>query len=97
MIHALFILFVFVAIFGIATVFFAVWLGVSVIRWIVRLLLGPGLKPPQTVTMTSSHQTRRCNRAGCHAINASTARFCRRCGQSFQAPQHVPVQRAAVL
>lgn len=92
--HALFVMFVLLAVFVIGLVLFATWLIVSILRGLVRLVLGPGLKPPRLPPMPNPSQTRQCQRPGCRAESAVTARFCRRCGGQFEQPQRVAVHRA---
>jgi len=95
--HALLVIFVWVAIVTVAALAFGIWLMVSIIRWIVRLMLGPGLKQTRIAPPACGTAIRHCGRGGCLAPNPVSARFCRRCGQTFAPPQRVPVQRAAVL
>ena len=83
------------AMVGVA-VLFVCWLVVTLLRGFTRLLLGPGLKPPPPL-MQNRPGARTCPRPSCHAINPVTARFCRRCGQRFDAPEQVAVRRAVML
>ena len=62
-----------------------------------RMLFGPGLKRPSAFAQSDPPDTRRCPRDSCRGINPVEARFCRRCGQRFEDPQHVAVRRAAMF
>jgi uncharacterized paraquat-inducible protein A len=84
------------AVIVVTALLFVCWLVVIVLRGITRLFLGPGLKTPPKLAQRDPPHTRRCERESCRAINASEARFCRRCGQRMGAPQRASVQRAAV-
>ena len=95
--HALFGFFLIAAVLVIGLVLFAVWLIATILRAIVRMAIGPGLKSPPAVVATDPRYTRRCIREGCQAVNPVESRFCRRCGQRFEDPQHVAVRRAAML
>ena len=96
--HAmLFIMLVMVAIVGTALLF-VFWLLVTILRSMTRMIFGPGLKrPTPTLCQADPPDTRRCPRDSCHGLNPVEARFCRRCGQRFEDPQHVAVRRAAMF
>lgn len=95
--HAmLFIMLVLVAIVGTALLF-VFWLVVTILRAITRVVFGPGLKQPSAFAQSDPPDTRRCPRDSCRGINPVEARFCRRCGQRFEDPQHVAVRRAAMF
>ena len=75
----------FFLIFGLVVltaIVFSVWVFARVVMWIVGALLGVNRKPPQGqprgMLTTSS-----CARPNCRAVNASHARFCRRCGNAI--------------
>lgn len=78
-------------------VLFVLWLLLSIVRFVGRLFLGPGLKKPQTISQRDPPHTRRCVQGSCKAMNPAEARFCRRCGRRMDEPQRVPVRRVAML
>jgi ribosomal protein L40E len=78
------IIFLFTGLVAIGAVVFAIWLFVSIVKWmiggtmgLVRATAGGGRLEP------ASSPTYACPRRSCRATNPSTARFCRRCGQEF--------------
>lgn len=96
--HAIAGLLLLAAIIAVTAVVFFIWLLVAILRGLVRLLLGPGLKQPVArIPGADPPNTRRCERDACRAINPGDARFCRRCGNRFIEPEHVAVRRAAML
>ena len=92
----LFIMLVLVAIVGTALLF-VFWLVVTILRAITRMIFGPGFKHRPVSCESDPPDTRRCPRDSCQGINPVEARFCRRCGQRFEDPQHVAVRRAAMF
>jgi hypothetical protein len=81
----------------VTVVLFVLWIVLTLVRFVGRLFLGPGLKPSQAVAQRDPPYTRRCDQGGCKAMNPVEARFCRRCGRRMDDPQRVPVRRAAML
>lgn len=96
--HVMFFTLIVVAVIVATALLFVFWVVVTVLRALTRLLLGPGLRNPQTLeSQRAPPGTRRCVHEGCRAINPVEARFCRRCGVRFEEPRRVPVRRAAIL
>lgn len=58
---------------------------------------GPRMKNPPPLPTRDPPNTRRCCRDSCRALNPVEARYCRRCGQPLEDPQHVAVRRAAMF
>jgi len=95
--HAmLFIMLLLVAVVGTALLF-VFWLVVTILRGITRLILGPGIRKRAGLPVHDPPDTRRCHRDSCMGLNPVEARFCRRCGQRLEDPQHVAVRRAAMF
>lgn len=81
------IIFLFTGLVAISAVIFAIWLFVSIVKWmvggtmsVVRSAAGGGggrrMEPVSSATFA-------CPRRSCRAVNPCSARFCRRCGQEF--------------
>ena len=80
------VIFLFTGLVAISAVVFAIWLIVTIVKWMVggtvslmRSAGGGGggrLEPVSSATFT-------CPRRSCRAVNPCAARFCRRCGQEF--------------
>ena len=100
--HAMLIMFLVIAGVVAVTFLFVFWVVINILRGVGRLIFGP---PPGRVrsmpTMIEQPPAlapmRLCDRVSCRAMNPVDAQFCRRCGKNFQAPQQVPVRRAAML
>ena len=100
--HAMLIMFLLIAGVVAVTFLFVFWLVISILRGVGRLILGP--PPGRVPRMPAMIQQpgglspmRLCERVSCRAMNPVDARFCRRCGHRFGAPQQVPVRRAVML
>jgi len=75
------IVFVFFGVIVITAVVFAVWLVLTLARMIGRgiaSILRFPMRPP-----VMPGPTMHCPRPGCQAVNPTSARFCRRCGQEL--------------
>lgn len=94
--HVMFLGFSAIAILVMTVVLFVFWLGVTILRGITRLLIGPGLRQPPRRRPMQSPAMRICVRPACRAINPVEARFCRRCGQDFNDPRHATESHAAI-
>ena len=100
--HAMLIMFLLIAGVVAVTFLFVFWVVITILRGVGRLIFGPapGRVPPVPAVI---HQPpnmapmRLCERVSCRAMNPVGAKFCRRCGHSFGAPQQVPVRRAIML
>lgn len=97
MAHLVVISVLFVVAVAVTLVVFVLWLLLSIVRFVARLFLGPGLKKTQPVSSRDPPHTRRCVQGSCKAMNPTEARFCRRCGRRMDEPQRVPVRRVAML
>ena len=98
--HALAFMILFLGAIVVTAVIFVVWVIITVIRGITRLIIGPGMKPRATAAAlprSGEAYSRRCPRDSCNAMNAAEARFCRRCGEQFLDARHVPARRVAML
>lgn len=78
------IIFLFTGLVAVSAVIFAIWLFVSIVKWMVggtmslvrSTTTGGRIEPVSLSTFA-------CPRRSCRAVNPSSARFCRRCGQEF--------------
>jgi hypothetical protein len=62
-----------------------------------RLGNGVPTAPPVTIAHPSNVPNGlHCTNDGCHQLNPTTARFCRRCGRALPTPERVGVHRAAM-
>jgi len=100
--HPMLIMFLVIAGVVAVTFLFVFWVVINILRGVGRLIFGPppGRVPPMPTMIhqqTNMAPMRLCERVSCRAMNPVDAKFCRRCGNSFQAPQHVPVRRAVML
>ena len=93
----LLIILIFVLLVILSPFLFVGWVVVS----IVRAVTGGASRGARAIGHATSAATNaagltvRCPVGGCHAINPSDARFCRRCGHGLPAAQRVQVRRAA--
>jgi hypothetical protein len=74
-----FVLPVVFAVLVVGSVALTVWLGISILRLVVRGILGLSrlaLQPPRRTP-----NARPCDRWNCQALNPANAQFCRRCGK----------------
>lgn len=79
--EALTIFLVFMGIIIVTAVVFAVWLLLALMKLVFRGvfgLFGVGSRDAGVIGPTYC-----CPRRGCHAVNPSSARFCRRCGREL--------------
>jgi len=83
----------FFGVMAITALLFGGWVIVGVVRLISHAVAG---RPPSAVTQQSI-DGRLCINEQCRAINATDAKFCRRCGREMPTPQRVEVRRAAML
>ena len=81
------IIFLFTGLIAIGAVVFAIWLFVSIVKWmiggtmsLVRATGGGRMQPISSPSLA-------CTRRSCRAVNPASARFCRRCGQEFMRQQ----------
>jgi len=97
-VHPMLIMFLVIAGVVALTFLFVFWLVINILRGVGRLIFGPPpgrTRPVPTIIQQPPGLApmRLCDRVSCRAMNPVDARFCRRCGQNFQAPQQVPVRR----
>jgi hypothetical protein len=94
--EGIFFIFVFIGVIAITALLFGIWVFVSIIRLIARMI-GGVLAPPRPPAMpvVRASASIRCENDHCHAANPSNARFCRRCGHALQ-PQRVATRRVAL-
>lgn len=87
---------IFAGVIAITAVLFGVWFVIAIMKFFVRLITFPitGAGLPRRPSISAHHQ--KCPYINCHAINATDAHFCRRCGRSLPEAQHVHVRKAAV-
>jgi ribosomal protein L40E len=75
------IIFLFTGLVAISAVIFAIWLFVSIVKWMVYGTVGLVRSAGRPEPLSAP--TFGCPRRSCRATNPSSARFCRRCGQEF--------------
>lgn len=97
MTHLVVVFVLFVVAIAVTLVLFLFWILLTMVRFVTRLFLGPGLKKTPVVSQRDPPRTRRCPQTTCKAMNPVEARFCRRCGRRMDESQHVPVRRVAML
>ena len=76
------IIFIFMGIIAIGAIVFGVWVVAAIIRLVIRVFTGLFTWNPAP-DRNLGDPTRICPRSGCHAVNPSSARFCRRCGREL--------------
>ena len=76
------IIFLFTGLVAISAVIFAIWLFVSIVKWMIFGTVNL-VRSPAGRAEPASAPTFGCPRRSCRATNPSSARFCRRCGQEF--------------
>ena len=89
-------IFIAIAVIGITAVLFGGWLLVALMRGLgqaINFLIGGGVPSQLPVPPAITANGVRCPRARCHAENPRGVEFCRRCGRSLRAEQHVPPPR----
>jgi hypothetical protein len=76
---------------------FVGWMVVSIVRAVAGGVSGATrtIRHATGVATDAAGLTVRCPVDGCHAVNPSDARFCRRCGHGLPAAMRVQVRRAA--
>jgi hypothetical protein len=80
--------FILFGVLAVGSIVFGAWVALSLIKMIFRVLFGmfrsPSLGPPP-LPFSAATNGHRCSRPGCQAVNAHSARFCRRCGRELDA------------
>ena len=97
--HVMLIMFLLIAGVVAVTFVFVFWVVINILRGVGRLVFGPppGRVPPVPAMIQQPANLAPmllCERVSCRAMNPVNARFCRRCGQNFSAPQQMLVRRA---
>ena len=83
--EGIFFILVFIGVIAITALLFGVWVFVSIVRVIMRIIGGAVAPSPRSTPAVRALPSVACSNQQCHAMNPSYARFCRRCGQTIDA------------